>query len=449
VKRSLSSVVTLALVASCHPSPVAHKPTGEPQQVVASPDVKPAVRAPVEPPFEFTAFELDLIRNSLGALPETPPADPSNRVSMSPAAAVLGQRFFFDKQFSADGSTSCATCHDPKTGFQDARANVSKALGKGTRHTPTCINAAFGAGDGTVWQFWDGRSDSLWAQALGPPENDVEMGGHRTAIAYAIYDHYRPEYEALFGAMPALRDASGKARHPDNARPGDKLWKLMLRADQTMFSTIYANWGKTVAAYEAKLISRNSRFDQFWAAIDRGANDSPILTYQEKLGLRVFVGKGGCVACHDGATFTDWQFHNVGVAQTGPDIPAEDTGREGGIETVKASEFSCGGAFSDHPNKRECETATLTRLPVMRGAFKTPGLRDITKTAPYMHTGTFKTLEEVVELYDKGGDGKGFVGTLDQKIGKLGLTAEEKTALVAFMRTLDGAPLDPVLLRAP
>lgn len=448
--RAVSLVVSLVVTtasASCG-SPT--KPVESTPTTITPPPSIPAVAAaPKDPPFELTAFELELIRNSLGALTTDAPPDPTNKFATSPAAAALGQRFFFDTRFSSNGAVSCATCHDPKTGFQDARANVSLGIKHGTRHTPTCLNSAFGSGDGTIWQFWDGRSDSLWAQALGPPENDLEMGGSRTAIAYAVYDHYRAPFEAVFGPMPALRDATGKAKFPERTRPGDAAWKKIPKADQLAFNRIFANWGKAIAAYEHKLVSRNARWDTYWNDIAGGASDSNALSYQEKQGLRVFLGKAGCVACHDGPTFTDWQFHNVGVAQNGPNLPAEDTGRAGGIETAKTDEFGCASAFSDHPDKSQCEAAGLAHERAMTGAFKTPGLRDLSKTAPYMHTGTFKTLEEVIDLYDRGGDGKGFVGPLDQKIGKLNLTPADKAALLAFLRTLDGEPLAPELLAAP
>ena len=105
---------------------------------------------------------------------------------------------------------SCATCHIPSKGFQDDRSNTSQGIGFTSRHAPTLFNAAYGAsGSGTVWQFWDGRKDSLWAQALGPPENPLEMGSTRCKIALFLYDKYRSDYEPVFGPMPALRDDTG------------------------------------------------------------------------------------------------------------------------------------------------------------------------------------------------------------------------------------------------
>ena len=400
----------------------------------------------------WSSAELDVIRSELGTLPSSPYEDPTNVYGDDPAAAALGQRLFFDSRYSANGNVACATCHDPERGFQDGRANTSEGLQFTERHAPTLINAAFGTGaeaSNAVWQFWDGRKDSLWSQVLAPPENDIEMGSSRTRVALLIADLYREEYEAVFGALPSLRDAAGGARFPDNAKPGTPEWEAMSAADRDLVTGVYVNFGKAVAAYERRIVSRNSRFDRFHAEIAGGASDSQELSSIEKKGLRLFLGKGACVECHKGANFSDWEFHNIALDQEGPHLPSEDPGREAGIAALRDDEFNCNSRWSDVADKPSCAVNALAAEPSDIGAFKTPGLRDVARTAPYMHTGTLNTLEDVIDHYDRGGDESGFAGSVDEKIGKLDLATDEVNALVAFLEALNGEPIDPELTSVP
>jgi hypothetical protein len=156
----------------------------------------------------FSEIELVVIREELGSLPERPPSDPGNQFGDNADAAALGQAFFFEPSYSPRGNLSCATCHNPKTGFQDSRADTSQGIDFSTRQAPSLMNAAYGADlpGATVWQFWDGRKDSQWSQALAPVENPAEMGSSRTKVALLIYDKYRADFEAVFGPLTALRD---------------------------------------------------------------------------------------------------------------------------------------------------------------------------------------------------------------------------------------------------
>lgn len=402
-------------------------------------------------PAAFTTSELALIRAKLGPLPAAPPADPSNAFADQPGAASLGHKLFFEPRYSANGQVSCATCHDPATGFQDARANTSTGLGPTGRHAPTVLDGAFG-GSATpyaLWCFWDGRSDSQWSQALGPPENDVEMGGARTGIAYLIHDKYKAEYEAVFAPLPVLRDANGTALYPLDARPGRAAWDAMSTTARDDVTTVYVNFGKAIAAYERRLVTRGARFDAFHAEIAAGESDSELLSDREKEGLRLFLGKGACIECHDGPALSDAKFHNIGVSQVGPNLPSEDRGRAAGIATVLGSEFNCASRWSDHPSKAECPSAAVVAEASDLGAFKTPTLRNLSLTAPYMHTGTFATLADVIDHYDNGGDEGGFVGTIDDRVAPLGLTDSEKQALLAFLLTFDDEPVAAELAARP
>lgn len=400
----------------------------------------------------FSSGEVSTILTWLGPLDAAAPIDASNAFGDDDSAAQLGQRLFFDARYSEGGSISCATCHDPAAGFGDARSNTSEGVGFTDRTSPTLLNAAYGSASGegeTPWQFWDGRKDSQWSQALAPPENAVEMGSSRTAVALLMHDEYRADYEAIMGPMPALRDGAGEPVAPLDARPGAESWDALPDDVKNDINAVYVNFGKALAAYERRLVSRDSRFDQFWADLEAG-EDSDALSDQEKEGLRVFIGAGRCVGCHGGPNFTDGQFHNIAVPQIGANVPEVDPGRADGIVAVMADEFNCGGPWSDHPDKGECAVAGLNTANGEVGAFKTPSLRSVSQTAPYMHTGSFATLEQVVMHYDVGGSPPTqFEGTRDELMRPLSLSAPQRQALVAFLRTLDGAPLDPALLTNP
>jgi cytochrome c peroxidase len=275
------------------------------------------------------------------------------------------------------------------------------------------------------------------------------MGGSRSTIALLIKDHYKAEYEAVFKdhPMPSLDGVTAVATDSDT---------YAALSDQTKHDVteVYVNFGKAIAAYERKIVSRNSRYDAYLTDFQAGKPESTKFSDEEKLGLKVFVGKGLCVSCHRGATLTDWKFHNIGTQQWGDNIPAMDVGRQAGVTTVTTGafkSFNCMSEWSDHPDKSQCAVATLVAKDSDLGAFKTPGLRDISKTAPYKHTGRLQTLAEVVDHYDMGGGPTGsFVGMVDAPdIAKLNLTMAEKAALVKFMQTLDGEALAPSLMAAP
>jgi cytochrome c peroxidase len=409
----------------------------------------------------FTEVELEVILHELGSLPAEPPSDPSNRFADDAAAASLGQKLFFETGYSRTdgpiGPVSCATCHIPSKGFQDDRSNTSQGIGFTSRHAPTLFNAAYGAsGSGTVWQFWDGRKDSLWAQALGPPENPLEMGSTRCGVALLLYDKYKNEYENVFGPMPALRDDTGAAVIPVATEDKSPECNSLDPTVRALVTPVYVNFGKAIAAYERRIISRNSRFDQFYEEITTGVSTSDKLSEQEISGLKMFVGKGGCVSCHKGSNFSDWNFHSAGISQTGTNLPAEDRGRADGVVAVVRDEFNCMSEWSDQPDKTKCEVNELVARisttgpePSELGAFKTPSLRSVSLSAPYFHTGTLRTLDEVIALYDRGGDPSGFLGTVDENVRQLNLSDDEKLDLVAFLIALEGQPLDSSLLTDP
>jgi cytochrome c peroxidase len=414
----------------------------------------------------LTDLERASLRKDFGRLATEAPLDPTNLASSNPAAAKLGQALFFDARYSTDGKVSCSTCHIPEAGFQDNRANTSEGIAFTGRHAPSVFNAGFGPASGqpAVWQFWDGRVDSLWAQALGPPESSVEMGGTRCRIALLIYDHYRANYEATFPAdspMPKLRDEAGKALVPEEASPHAKgadleAWQDLTRDDPALahaITRVFVNFGKAIAAYESLLITRNSRFDQFRDAVMEGNYDGGHLSESELRGFKLFVGKAGCSSCHRGPNLTDGKFHNIGVAQTAPHVLEVDRGRADGLASVAKDEFNCLSEWSDVSDPNDCAVANLDlgddAVHSALGAFKTPMLRSVSRTAPYFHTGSALSLLDVVNHYTAAGDEGHFEGDLDENIVGLDLTDREKQALVDFMGALDGEPLPNELTAAP
>ena len=174
------------------------------------------------------------------------PADRSNRYADDTAAAQLGHRLFFDTRLSSNGKVSCASCHLPAQNFQDGKA-LADGVGKTSRRTMPVAGTAY-----SPWQFWDGRADSQWGQALGPLESAVEHGGDRTQYAHVVAAAYRDTYEAIFGRLPDLTTApahAGPVADPSRAA----VWKRMTASGQDAITRVYANIGKAIAAYERRI----------------------------------------------------------------------------------------------------------------------------------------------------------------------------------------------------
>lgn len=358
--------------------------------------------------------------------------DPSNAVGGKPGAAALGHRFFFDKRFSADGSVACATCHQPDRSFTDG-IPVAKGMGTTTRNTPTIIGTAH-----SPWFFWDGRADSQWSQALQPMEAPKEHGGARTGFAKVVYSDpaYRKAYEKIFGGMTDISDAKrfpAKAA-PIDAAPSRAAWKGMSGADRKTVTEIFVNIGKAIAAYERLIMPGPSRFDQYVKALlkSSGMAEKQILSDDEVAGLRLFIGKGKCIQCHNGPLLTNNEFHNTGLSlkMKTPD----DDGRARGSMLVRKNEFNCKGPYSD-AGDRECAELDFIKFegPDLLGAFKTPTLRNVGLTAPYMHDGQFSDLGGVMRHYNQAP--VALVGITD--IIPLEFTPEQLDQLRRFLLALD------------
>jgi cytochrome c peroxidase len=285
----------------------------------------------------------------------------------TPETVRLGRWLFYDKRLSADGTISCATCHQPEHAFSELTPVSTGVDGqKGGRKAPSFVNLAW-----TIFPhfFWDGRAASLDEQAMGPMINPIEMGmaSHDLVVERIRkteeYGHY---FEQAFGDPEINIDRVAKA----------------------------------IADYERTRMSGNSPVDR-WQAGDAAAVSAEV-----KLGYELFFDKAQCNQCHFGQNFTDNRFHNVGVGWDAETKQFKDVGR---FELSKAEEDI--------------------------GAFKTPGLREVTKHPPYMHDGSIATLREVVVHYNIGGIANPH---LSPKMQPLNLTDDEVGALVAFMEALEG-----------
>ncbi len=365
------------------------------------------------------------------------PPDPSNRFADSEPAARLGQRFFFDTRFSANGAVSCATCHVPEKDFQDGLP-LGRGVGTTGRRTMPVTGAAV-----SPWLFWDGRKDSLWSQALGPLESDVEHGGDRVQYYRVVASAYRAEYERVFGPFPAAGDL------PEHASPAasDGRWDAWLglpASDRGAVNRVFANIGKAIAAYERKLMPGPSRFDQYVDAVLRGddARATRTMDRDEVAGLRLFVGKANCTQCHNGPRFTNDDFANTGVPGSATDIGRHLGGRE-----VLQDEFNCVGPYSD-ARPEQCGELMALRAgdEHARRAFKVPSLRNVSMRAPYMHAGQLATLADVIDHYDRAPVSPAG----HTELRPLQLTPDERRQLVRFLGALSAPPaVDPSWLRAP
>lgn len=377
-------------------------------------------------PAELTEAEKTTIASlSLSQLPPLP-ADPSNRFADEPSAAAFGATLFFDQRMSRDGTVSCATCHLIDRQFQDDRPR-SVGLAMTDRRSMPLANVAR-----SPFLFWDGRRDSLWAQALVPMEEAREHGVSRTAYVHFIRDNFASRYESIFGPLPDFSKMPARAG-PFGDASERAAWAAMSDGQRAEVDRVFSNLGKAIAAFERSIVHEPTRFDRFADAIRAGREPEgdAVLTDQELYGLRLFIGRGNCITCHNGPRFTDDHFHNTGVPPV-PGLP-EDRGREAGAKQVLADPFNCLGRYSDARPEDCTELKFMVEEgPELRRAFKTPSLRGAATRPPYMHSGQLSTLEEVLDHYVRAPaspDGR-------SELNPLRLSDRERAALIAFLGTL-------------
>lgn len=316
---------------------------------------------------------------------------------LTPAKVDLGRRLFRDRLLSRDGSMACVSCHDPRRAFTNGETVAKGVAGvRGTRNVPAIVNRAWGRSF-----FWDGRAPTLEDQVLQPilHPDELAMTPGRV-VALATSDRYRRRFDSAFGVPPAGLPSPGSSIRlkPDPTYVADNPYEGLNAADAWTLRQV----ALALAAYVRTIQTGDSPYDRYITG-----NRSALKTAARR-GLDVFRGKGGCTGCHVGPTFSDEDFHNTGVAwRTGV---LTDEGR-----------------------------ARVTRAAADRGAFKTPTLREVARTAPYMHDGSFATLAAVVDFYDRGGAPN---PGLDSQLRPLKLAPGEKQNLVAFLRSLSGKSRD-------
>ncbi|MEI9423316.1 c-type cytochrome [Mesorhizobium sp. Cs1299R1N1] len=375
---------------------------------------------------DFSDAEKKMIASlALNTLPALKP-DTTNRFADVPAAAALGSTLFFDVGMSRDGTVSCSTCHKIDRQFQD---DLPQAVGVGRTNRRTMPLAGVAR---DPWFFWDGRRDSLWAQALTPLENPLEQAGNRTGYAHYMKTRFGERYERIFGPLP---DLSGI---PPNASPlGNDAeraaWNAMSGAQRDAVNRVYANIGKAIAAFERSIEPSPTRFDRFALDLATGAEPKgeAAFSQEEILGLKLFIGKANCVTCHNGPRFSDNGFHNTGVPPVAG-LPA-DRGRVDAVAQVEADPFNCFGAYRDGDASACGELRFMVKdAAELVRAYKTPSLRGAATRPPYMHAGQFSSLDEVVAHYAKA------AGSVEgtSEIHPLELSDRERAALVAFLKTL-------------
>lgn len=445
-----------------------------------------------------------------------PPPDPSNQYWSNEKAASLGQRFYFDTRFSGNttlidaigrpvaaartpkgqpANVSCASCHNPAhAGTDDTSVPNTVSIGAGIYDVngQQTLNAAF-----YPLLYWNGRSDSLWAQALAVNESRSSMNSTRLQDFWTIVDFYLAPYNAAFPEypLPSVIKKTDYAALTDGNRP--------------TVDRVFVNFGKAIAAYEYTLISRNSPFDRF---VQDGPGSGWISPAAER-GAMLFVGKASCIDCHNTPLLSDGRFHNIGVPQSGEHVPTvTDCPADGGCDCAPGDEKPSCAPSGAWAGALKLNAATLEKNletdfrrdskwsdgfvapepfattqiagspdggaapdPSLKGAWRTPSLRDVALTAPYMHDGYYQTLTEVVQHYNMGGvqsaasafqlpvcgiadaappgcmdpNAGGSVPHLAAEIKPLELSDDEVSDLVAFLGTLTGAPLPAKIATRP
>lgn len=367
------------------------------------------------------------------------PASPTNAVADDARAAALGRSLFFDRGLSADGTVGCVSCHDPAHGFSDPKARSVGVRGQlGDRHSMPITAAAL-----HPYLLWDGKADSAWSQPLKAIENPKEMDFTRVEVARHVASAYREQYEAVFGAFPDLAAA------PARAKPGGPAWSEMSEELRNDVQRVFANVGKAIEAYERKLLCTDTRFDKF-------VRGEVQLTDSERAGAAVFQQEN-CTRCHNGPSFSDGLFHDIGV-------PSTDRGRPLGAQSLLEDPFSGTGPYSDDRAAGVIKLASIARETAQEGAFRTASLRGVGQRTFFGHAAHEQTLRGfVLDIYrggrGNGGGGRGngrggnggrgaTVGTLDPLLNGVNVGGGDVDDLVSFLHTLD-CPSPPAELLDP
>lgn len=368
---------------------------------------------------------------TLSPLPERAPADPTNRWSHSREAAALGRRLLDDPRLSATGARACTTCHVPARDWTDGLERPEPVLGEDSldlidRNTQSLWNVGL-----QRWVFWDGASDTLWGAAIRHLEDRAVMGGTRLGLVQRVGgdDELRDLYERAFGPWTLALDELPAEGYP-GARPvfhpHREAWDTLGEEQAFDVDATAATIGKAFDAALRELVSSPTRFDAFVAELQaEGASDA--LTPSEQRGLALFVDDG-CVTCHAGPALSDGAFHDADVRTREGGAP--DFGRLRGIQSLLDDTFVGRGVHGDaspfHPRNREVADLPTEGNADLARRFRTPSLRRVAGTAPYMHDGRYATLTDVLAHYMRAAD----------LLGLRAWTADERDDVLAFLETL-------------
>ena len=306
---------------------------------------------------------------------------------MTRAKIELGRQLYFDPRLSVDGTISCASCHDPDQGFAaQTQFGIGVEGQEGGRNSPVAYNRIL-----STEQFWDGRAATLEDQAIGPIANPIEMGNTHEVCCLTLdqIPGYKMQFEKIFEDGVTIENVGKAIATFERAivtGPAPYDYYAPLKQFEEVF------------AADLEYLDEEPALAEQYAELKQQAEAHPMSESAQR-GMELTFGKANCTNCHAGANFSDEQYHNLGV---GMDAEDPDLGR---FEVTAKEEH--------------------------RGAFKTPTMRNVIHSPPYMHDGSQKTLEEVVEWYDKGGHKNPW---LSDKMEPLNLTEQEKKDLVAFMK---------------
>jgi cytochrome c peroxidase len=314
-------------------------------------------------------------------LPDLAPCSDAPRGTNCDAAARLGQDLFFEPALSSTGTVACVTCHDPKGWYIDTRTpdNVSFGVTKWTgRNSPSTIDLGL-------------------LSYLPPPDKQAFTWNGAYTSPGAVLEL------AITKPMGSSKDVVGNLIRTNAYYLTEYMNAFGAPGTQ---GDIFANAEIAVNAYLDQVSSGYSAFDSYIAGDDSALND------RAKRGFGVFVGRGTCIECHRGPALTDFDFHVTGVPQSGENVPATDNGR-----------------------------GDVTNDPLDAGAFLTPSLRNVARTAPYMHDGALPSLDKVIDFYRHGGGASNYTGAKDPRIQELDITDQDADDLVAFLQSLNGMPV--------
>ena len=355
----------------------------------------------------LSADELDQLKQQ-PTWPIEIPQDPGNELSGLVWAEELGEMLFSDTELSANGEISCASCHQHSKAFTD-NLTVAQGLQRGVRNTPSLYNTGLNR-----WFGWDGASDSLWSASLRAMLSKDETGG---------------EIE-ITGSV--LRK---KSFFIDSLKRNINIEETVSQEQLVVYAA------KAIAAYTRTLVSKPTPYDDFVKALQQEdgsvQSDYPA---SAKRGLKIFLGEGNCRVCHFGPNFSNNEFHDIGRPFfTG--VGQVDPGRYEGIKAVQSYRYNLLGPYNGTRNNTEIlKTSQLKITQSNFGQWKTPSLRNLVSTAPFMHDGSLSTLREVVDFYAEIDTSR--LHTQGEALLKpLDLSEQERQDLVSFLESL--SPLPP------